>query len=203
MAAGGLIMVEKDVGLPCPETERRSFLKTLAVAATGFILPSSLILPAEAKVKAKPSGASRRISLVALNNSDRFDGIYWENGRYLPDAQRKISHLMRDSHNGQIHKIDPHLFDQLWELSRLLNLKEPFQVVCGYRSPTTNALARRRSSGVAKKSLHMSGRAIDIRLAGRSVSTLSRAARSMKAGGVGYYPKSNFIHIDTGAVRTW
>lgn len=195
-------MTADDRRLLCPETGRRGFLKTIAAAAAGLALPTAMILPAEAKV-APPPSSTRSISLVALNNSSSFDGVYWADGRYVPEAMRKLSVLMRDWHTNQVCKIDGHLFDQLWTLKNRLDLDEPFEVVCGYRSRRTNALARRRSHEVAKQSLHMSGRAVDIRIQGKTIGALADAARSMEAGGVGYYPHSGFVHIDTGAVRTW
>jgi len=179
---------------------RRAFIKgaslALAAVSTPLIIPTSV----EAAVA---RGDVRNLSIVSLNSGDRFDGPYWADGRYLPEAQKRLSRLMRDHHNGQVHKIDPKLFDQLWELSRRLDLHEPFELLCGYRSRKTNAMARRRSRGVAKQSLHMAGRAADIRLGSVGVSRLAEAARDMRAGGVGYYPHSDFVHVDTGAIRTW
>lgn len=179
---------------------RRTFVQGAAFVLAAVSTPLVAPAPAAASVA---KGDVRRLSIVNLNGGDRFDGAYWADGKYLPDAQRKIEHLMRDHHNGQVHKIDPKLLDQLWELNARLDLSEPFELVCGYRSRKTNAMARRRSRGVAKQSLHMSGRAADIRLASVSVHELAEAARSMNAGGVGYYPHSDFVHVDTGAVRTW
>lgn len=195
-------MTGDDGRLLCPETGRRGFLKTIAAAAAGLVLPAVAIAPAQAKI-APPPGSTRRISLVALNNSSSFDGVYWADGHYVPEALRKLNVLMRDWHTNQVCKIDAHLFDQLWTLKNQLDLDEPFEVVCGYRTRRTNAMARRRSRAVAKQSLHMSGRAVDIRIQGKSIGVLADAARSMEAGGVGYYPHSGFVHIDTGAVRTW
>jgi len=179
---------------------RRAFIKGASLALAAVSTP--LILPSVAEA-AVAKGDVRRLSIVSLNSGERFDGPYWADGKYLPDAQKRLERLMRDHHNGQTHKVDPKLFDQLWELSRRLDLHEPFELVCGYRSRKTNAMARRRSRGVAKQSLHMSGRAADIRLASVDVSHLAETARRMGAGGVGYYPHSDFVHVDTGAVRTW
>jgi len=179
---------------------RRAFIKGASLALAALSTPLIASTTAEAAVA---KGDVRRISIVSLNSGERFDGPYWADGKYLPDAQKKLQRLMRDHHNGQVHKIDPKLFDQLWELGRRLDIHEPFEVVCGYRSRKTNAMARRRSRGVAKQSLHMAGRAVDIRLNTVHVSRLADTAREMSAGGVGYYPHSDFVHIDTGAVRTW
>lgn len=179
---------------------RRAFIQGASLALAAVSTP--LIVPSVAEA-AVAKGDVRRLSIVNLSGGDRFDGVYWANGKYVPDAQKRIEYLLRDHHNGQTHKIDPRLLDQLWELSRRLDLRESFELVCGYRSRKTNAMARRRSRGVAKQSLHMSGRAADIRLASVDVSRLAEVARSMRAGGVGYYPHSDFVHVDTGAVRTW
>jgi uncharacterized protein YcbK (DUF882 family) len=196
-------MTAEEAGFLRLESGRRAFLKTMAAAAGGLLLPASLVIPAQAKTTAGTGESTRRISLVSLNNGDKFDGAYWADGRYLPQALKKLNALMRDSHNGQVCKIDPKLFDQLWRLQKSLDTDEAFEVVCGFRSRKTNAMARRRSREVAKQSLHMSGRAVDLRLEGTSIGSIAEAARSMEAGGVGYYPHSGFVHIDTGAVRTW
>lgn len=179
---------------------RRAFIKGVSLSLAALSTPLIASAAASASVV---KGGVRRLSIVDLNSGDRFDGPYWADGKYLPDAQKKLQRLMRDHHNGQVHKIDSKLFDQLWELARRLDLHEPFELVCGYRSRKTNAMARRRSRGVAKRSLHMAGRAVDIRLNSVHVSRLAEAARDMGAGGVGYYPHSDFVHIDTGPVRTW
>lgn len=122
---------------------------------------------------------------------------------YLPDALAAVNHFLRDFRTGDEHPIDPSLLDLLHRLTGLTNSQRPFEVISGYRSPATNAMLRLRSEGVAGSSLHMVGQAIDIRLADVPLPTLRAAALSIKGGGVGYYPRSNFVHVDTGRVRLW
>jgi len=146
---------------------------------------------------------SKMISLQNLHTGDRLRLTYFERGLYIEDALQEIDYILRDYHTGDIHPIDPALLDQLYDLKLRLGVSRPFNIISGYRSPETNANLRRHSDGVAKHSLHMQGRAVDIRLQGYDVRTIRDAALSMERGGVGYYPASNFIHLDTGDVRTW
>ncbi|MDD1615435.1 MAG: hypothetical protein CG439_517 [Methylococcaceae bacterium NSP1-2] len=143
---------------------------------------------------------------LALQNTTTGDSLnvtYFERGRYLPDALHEINHLYRDHLTDEIHPVDTALLDQLHDLQATLGIKKPIHVICGYRSPFTNAHLRRNSRGVARNSLHMEGRAIDIRISGVESRTIRDAALSMARGGVGYYPGSNFVHLDTGEFRTW
>jgi len=116
---------------------------------------------------------------------------------------REIEHLMRDYRTGTVHAIDRRLIDIVYHLNRMLGSHRPVEVISGYRSPQTNAFLRATTDGVAQNSYHMRGQAIDLRLPGHSLSQLRRAALSLRAGGVGYYPASNFVHVDTGPVRHW
>ena len=143
---------------------------------------------------------------LALHNThtgDKMNLTYFEEGNYIKDALQEISYLLRDYHNDQVHPIDPALLDQLYDLKLKLDVNKPFHIVSGYRSPATNADLRKHSDGVAKNSLHMQGRAIDIRVEGLNIKRIGNAARAMQRGGVGYYSRSNFVHLDTGSVRTW
>jgi uncharacterized protein YcbK (DUF882 family) len=146
---------------------------------------------------------SKMISLQNLHTGDRLRLTYFERGLYIEDALQEIDYILRDYHTGDIHPIDPALLDQLYDLKLRLGVSRPFNIISGYRSPETNANLRRHSDGVAKHSLHMQGRAVDIRLQGYDVRTIRDAALSMGRGGVGYYPASNFVHLDTGDIRTW
>jgi len=128
---------------------------------------------------------------------------YWADGVWQPDGLRKINHVLRDFRTGDVMDIDPGLLDLMYRLRALVGTDEPFEIISGYRSPRTNAQLARQSSGVAKKSLHMEGKAVDLRLPGMKLSSLRRAALSLRGGGVGYYPKSGFIHVDTGRIRFW
>jgi uncharacterized protein YcbK (DUF882 family) len=146
---------------------------------------------------------SKMIALQNPHTGDHLKLTYFERGLYIEDALQEIDFIFRDHHTGDIHPVDPALLDQLYELKLTLNVSRPFNIVSGYRSPETNANLRRHSDGVAKNSLHMQGRAIDIRLDGYDTRTIRDAALAMQRGGVGYYPDSNFVHIDTGNIRSW
>ncbi len=144
--------------------------------------------------------------VLAFHNThtgDQLNLTYFEQGRYITDALQEINHLFRDYHDGTVHPIDPALLDQLYDLKHTLEVRKPFHIVSGYRSPATNADLRKHSDGVAKNSLHMEGRAIDIRIEGLDTRRIRNAALAMQRGGVGYYEKSDFVHLDTGSVRTW
>lgn len=146
----------------------------------------------------------RDLTLYVESSGEKLSLTYYESGRYLPDALREVNHLLRDQHNGAVHNIDPELLDQLFQLRGLLGIsKKPFHVLSAYRSPTTNARMHRHRRGVASKSLHMSGKAVDIRVEGVRSRSIRDAALSLAQGGVGYYPHSNFVHVDTGNFRTW
>jgi uncharacterized protein YcbK (DUF882 family) len=168
---------------------------------------AALILPANATTLTSPTTAratdARRLSFVNTHTGDTFADAYWENGTYVPDAMAAINHVMRDHRSGEAHAIDPRLLDQLHTLRGVVETQTPYQIISGYRSPATNAQLHEASGGVATRSLHMDGRAIDIRVRGVDTARLRDAALGMSAGGVGYYEASDFIHIDTGRVRRW
>lgn len=161
---------------------------------------ASLAAPA---VHTRPAADVRRLFLHNLHTGDTVKTVYWENGRYLDDALGEARFALRDWRNGQQHEMDTGLFDLFHELSTRLETDRPFQIISGYRSPATNARLHARSSGVAKKSLHLQGKATDIRVEGVQLAHVRKAALSLGRGGVGYYPTSNFVHVDTGRVRQW
>jgi len=179
-------------------THRQTRRRMLAVATAVMCAPSLLL-----SSHARASQAPRRLAFVHLHTGEKLSAVYAEGDTYVPEALASIDRLLRDHRTGDIHPIDPKLLDQLAALSVLTGGTRPYEVICGYRSPATNAMLSERSGGVAVSSLHLDGRAIDVRLAGVPLTRLHAAARSMAAGGVGYYPRSNFIHLDTGAVREW
>jgi uncharacterized protein YcbK (DUF882 family) len=167
---------------------------------------AALILPANAStLTSAPSRAAeaRRLSFVNTHTGDTFADAYWEAGNYVPGAMAAINHVMRDHRSGEAHDIDPRLLDQLHMLKGVVETQTPYQIISGYRSPATNAQLHEGSSGVATRSLHMEGRAIDIRIRGVDTARLRDAALGLSAGGVGYYQASDFIHVDTGRVRRW
>lgn len=176
---------------------RRQFLR-LGAAAT---VSAAVLTPTD--LLAGFPRPTRHLSFNNINTGERFSGEYWSNGRYFPDALREINRFMRDWRTGDVHWIDPKLLDLVFALQSRLGIRGPFQVVCGYRAPRTNRIRYAMRSGVAKNSFHMKGQAIDIRLPGVSLSELHAQAVSLRAGGVGYYPHSDFIHVDVGPVRYW
>jgi uncharacterized protein YcbK (DUF882 family) len=145
----------------------------------------------------------RRAILDNLHTGETFNEVYYANGSYLPDALAEATRVMRDWRTGDEHFIDPSLFDALHAIGGRLETRAPFQIISGYRSPRTNAMLRAHSDGVAQNSQHVLGKAIDVRIEGVQLSNLRNAALDVGAGGVGYYPVSNFVHVDTGRVRQW
>lgn len=172
---------------------RRRFLGIAGAAAV-----AGWALPAEA-LSARP----RALAFDNLHTGERLKTIYWERGRYLPDAIREIDWLLRDFRADEAHPIDHHLLDLLTAIHARLETREPFAVISGYRSPATNAMLAATTDGVAQSSFHLKGMAIDIRVPGRGLHHLRAAALSLRRGGVGYYPHSDFVHVDTGPVRHW
>lgn len=148
-------------------------------------------------------GDIRRLQMYSGRTGERIDTIYWIEGEYIGEALREINAFMRDWRNAQVTTIDTRTIDIMAASHRLMDATEPYLLLSGYRSPETNAMLRAQSSGVARNSLHMRGQAADLRLDGRSVSQMAGAAASCRAGGVGRYSGSNFVHMDCGPVRTW
>jgi uncharacterized protein YcbK (DUF882 family) len=145
----------------------------------------------------------RSLKFYALHTGESLTTTYWENGRYIPDELARVNYVLRDFRANEVKPIDPALLDLLTRINHRLGTNEPFQVISGYRSPVTNAMLHANSEGVAVHSLHLEGKAIDICVPGRSLAQLRGAALAQQSGGVGYYPKSNFVHVDTGRVRFW
>ena len=147
---------------------------------------------------------ARSLTLDHTHTHERIALVYAVGERYVPEALRSLNHFLRDHYAGDVGLIDPQLFDVLYRVQQTLGAGQSFQVISGYRCPSTNASLRSaRAGGVAKHSLHMQGKAIDIRLPGVALGDLRDAALSLRAGGVGYYPGEQFVHIDTGRVRSW
>lgn len=147
--------------------------------------------------------STRRIGLSNLHTGEHLDIEYFRDGNYLPDALAAIEKLLRDFRNGEQHAIDPKLMDYLAEAAAQVAMPPTYSVISGYRSSETNERLHERSSGVSQHSLHMQGRAIDVRMQGVDCKDLAARAESLRRGGVGYYRASNFVHLDTGAFRTW
>ncbi len=186
---------------------RRAFLG----ASTGLVVAaaaSSLAIPATARVAAPAliglkQTNCRTLVVQCLRSGERLTADYWVEGRYVDDEMARINKALRDIRTGEVHAIDPKLLDLVHRLGRDVGARSGIQVISGYRSPTTNAMLHKKSSAVAEKSLHMTGRAVDLLVPGRSLKQVHDVALKLGLGGVGFYPKSNFVHVDTGRVRRW
>lgn len=176
---------------------RRQFLKLGAAAAgCGALLPGT-------SFAASIGSVERKLSLHNIHTGERLTAVYFRDGVYRQQALDDVNQILRDWRTGDIKEIDLRLVDLLWELHQRLGSAKPFDVISGYRSPKTNAALASASNGVAKKSLHMEGMAIDIALPDKKLERVREVAMDMQRGGVGFYPKSGFVHLDVGRVRFW
>jgi len=176
---------------------RRAFLRTggcALLASLGGLTPSlaSVVAP-----------GVRSLALSDLHTGEKVKLDYWIDGRYEAAALAEANRVLRDYRTGEVHPIEPRLFDLLHALKQSMESNDPYEVISGYRSPHTNAILHEKSGGVASKSLHMEGKAMDVRLPGRSLAKLHDAAIALGQGGVGFYPTSDFVHVDVGRVRRW
>jgi uncharacterized protein YcbK (DUF882 family) len=176
----------------CPS--RRRFIQTLAVAAPAMALPSL----AFAK-NADP----RRLRLYHTHTSEKLDVVYHENGAYLPDAMGELNRVLRDHRSGDVIEMDRDLLDMLYAAQQRLGSEGTYEIISAYRSPATNEMLRRKGAGVARRSMHLEGKAIDVRLTDARTRDLRQVGIELARGGVGYYERSNFVHFDTGRVRRW
>ena len=178
---------------------RRSFIKNSSV--TGL---AAILLPA---ISSSPIIAAthneRSIKLHNTHTGESFKQTYWEKGKYIEESMKSISTLLRDHRTNDIIDFDPKLIDYLYLINQKLDNKNPINIVSGYRSPETNRKLRRQGRGVAKNSFHMYGRAVDFYIPEHAFKIVKKAAFSVSKGGVGDYPYSGFIHIDTGPLRRW
>lgn len=196
-------MSNEDKDVSTTVVGRRGFLSFGLAAVTAATVSPVLLTPAAAQATPLLGASVRRLALHNINTGDHFDEVYWANGAYRPDALRKLDVLLRDHRAHQVCRTDPRLFDVLWQVRETMDSSEPFKVICGYRSRKTNAMARRRSRGVAKESYHMRGMAVDVVLPDRNLKAVAQQAMALEAGGVGYYGRSGFVHMDVGPVRHW
>lgn len=186
-------------------TTRRNFLGlgalAIGAAAASSIVPST----ASAAIFSRGSqfDGARKITFRNSHTGETFSGVYRVGDKYLPDAFDRINIVLRDFRSNELFPIDPRVIDIIYSVHELSGHGEPYEVLSGYRCPKTNAGLRSHSEGVAKNSLHMTGQAIDLRMPNYDTKQIKKLAVSLKAGGVGYYPKSNFVHMDSGDVRTW
>lgn len=184
---------------------RRDFARLSVGACSSLCLPGAAFAALEAKPKAvkKVIKPSRSIMLHSIHTGESGEFKYLIDGEWVVPELQRLFHLLRDHRSGDVHPMDGELLEQLFLLQRKHGKDTPFDVISGYRSPKTNAKLAARNGGVAKKSLHMQGKAIDIALPGVPLAELHASARALEAGGVGKYTRSGFIHLDTGRVRFW
>lgn len=182
---------------------RRRFLRAGLGVTTALFLPEVFAGQSSQPVTTGLTQPERQLSLYNTHTGEELSSTYWVEGEYQSSELKAIDYILRDHRTDDVIQMDNTLLDLLYTLHQAMGGKQPFQVISGYRSPETNAALRMKSNGVAKQSLHMEGKAIDIRLPGCELSDLRKAALDLQAGGVGYYPESEFIHIDTGRVRHW
>jgi uncharacterized protein YcbK (DUF882 family) len=187
--------------------KRRSFLKS------SVVLASVLGTPAVSRAAAQPAAAAplpptaapgeRILRLHNTHTGESLRTVFWAEGQFIPDALQDINNVLRDHRNNKVSAIDPQLLLLLDRISAQFGDHPTFQVISGYRSPESNEMLHENTAGVAKHSLHMEGKAIDVRIAGQDLAKLHKAAMAVRAGGVGYYPDSQFVHMDVGRVRYW
>jgi uncharacterized protein YcbK (DUF882 family) len=174
--------------------DRRFFLRAASLASLGLT----------GGMAARAQGSqSRSLSLIHTHTGERLTETYFAGSGYEPEALGRINRFLRDFRTDEVHAIDVRVLDILHDLQVMTGHEAPYEIISGYRSPQTNAALRRQSSGVAEHSFHMQGRAIDIRLADYPTQRLHELARTMGRGGVGFYPRSNFVHLDSGPLRFW
>ena len=174
---------------------RRRFIACSVGALASLVSPAAL---------ARASRATHRsLAFRNLHTGEQAAVTYWEHGEYLPDGLEEIYRVLRDHRSNDVHPIDTGLLDTLSTLKSSLEFNAPYEVISAYRSPETNEMLRRQGRAVAKRSMHTEGKAIDVRVPGQNLKQMRRAATALRAGGVGYYSRSGFLHLDVGRVRTW
>ncbi|HXX57461.1 MAG TPA: DUF882 domain-containing protein [Thermodesulfovibrionales bacterium] len=177
---------------------RRDFLTAGLLTATACLFPFESVAAA-----ARFLSPDRALSFYNAHTGENMKTVYWQEGAYLPQALADINYILRDYRTGEVKEIDIALLDLLFSLLQSLESPGPFHVISGYRSQKTNSLLRFINRGVVKDSLHIEGKAIDIRLPGRELTTVRNFATGLQRGGVGYYPFADFVHLDVGRIRYW
>jgi|ERR1700723_1938351 uncharacterized protein YcbK (DUF882 family) len=182
----------------------RGISRVLLVAGAVLLLMAPLGAPARPRDVSSGQVQEHQLLLYNTHTRERLDIVYRRGDQYIPSALAKLDYFLRDHRTGDIRHFDPHLYDVLSDLT--LSVGHPggeIDIVCGYRTPSTNESLRAHSTGVAKNSLHTHAEAIDLRMPGVQTLDLRKAALALHRGGVGYYPRSDFIHVDIGRVRQW
>jgi uncharacterized protein YcbK (DUF882 family) len=183
--------------------QRRSFLKSSAMLASVIGAPAVIKSAKAATVPGTAPPNERVLRLYNTHTGESLRSIFWAEGQFIPEAMQDINKLLRDHRNNKVSAIDPQLMVLLDRISAQYGSHPTLHVISGYRSPETNAMLHENTGGVAKHSLHMEGKAIDVRVPGQDIAKLHKIAMLQKAGGVGYYPDSQFVHMDVGRVRHW
>ncbi len=182
--------------------QRRSFLKSSALLASALSVPAIVrATPKAAALAAMPH--ERSLHMYNTHTGESLHSIFWAEGKFIPEAMNDINKLLRDHRNNKVSEIDPKLLFLLDQVSNQVGGNSVVHIISGYRSPETNKLLHESTGGVATHSLHIEGKAIDVRIPGRDLATLHKAALHAGGGGVGYYPESQFVHMDTGRLRHW
>lgn len=191
------------------ELSRRNFCRMLLAGSVGLITPSlgqskplsktnlTPILPPQ------PIEHEKNLSMYNLHTGEKLVTTFWQDGQYIQESLQDINYFLRDFRQNEVRMIDPELIELIYTVYQTVDSKQDFHVVSGYRSPKTNEALRRRGVKAAKRSMHLQGKAIDFYLPDRKLSDIRKAASQQKVGGVGYYPQSNFVHLDTGKIRYW
>ena len=185
---------------------RRAFFSlsaTIVTAAAGVAALPGRALAAPAITGKAAASATRSLNLFNVNTGEGGKFLYWEQGSYIPEVMRQVDHILRDRRTDEVHAIAPDLLDLVSALARKLDSSAPFHIVSAYRSHDTNEEMAATKRGVAKRSYHMDGKALDLRMPNRGLHMVRGAAMQLKGGGVGYYRRSNFVHVDVGPVRHW
>lgn len=177
---------------------RRNVLKLGMFAALTGMAPFKVLSAA-----ADSFDSEKSVSLYNVHTGESLRAVYWSEGKYHPEALDDINYILRDFRTGLVRDIHPELLDFLSSIRERLGTSRYFHIVSGYRSPATNELLRKHSKGVAKNSMHLYGKAVDFRVPARDLELVRRAAIGLQCGGVGYYPDSDFVHVDVGEVRSW
>ncbi|MBE9568618.1 MAG: DUF882 domain-containing protein [Proteobacteria bacterium] len=196
-------MAEKTEENSCTTLSRRGFLTSVAGMAAALSSPGLMASAAPASAAALAASKDRELSFYNTHTGEKLTATFWSDGNYLDDGLEQINWILRDHRAGVASAMDPKLLDLLHQLQSKVEHQGEFHIISGYRSSATNQMLSKKSSGVAKRSYHMRGKAIDVRLPGFDTHQLRKAAIALKSGGVGYYSRSNFVHLDIGRVRYW
>lgn len=178
--------------------DRRKFIRMGLITAAAAVIPCNSMVSAHEYV-----WDERELHFYNLYTHEDLKIIYWREGWHIPEALAEINHIFRDIRTGKVKAINKKLLDLLFNIRKNINVDKPFHIISGYRSPSSNAILRKKQKNVAKNSLHMYGKAVDVRVPGFSSKTLRQEAKKLELGGVGYYPNTHFVHVDVGKIRYW